>query len=412
MGFLLARAGGDPGREARLVTTYFDTPEGALARQGLTLRVREEAGSFVQTIKCAGGNGVGDGIGGAVLVRGEWEDPVAGALPDPQAPQTGRFVPAEAAEALRALVRTEIARQTFMLRPNPETLIEAAADQGQVAAVDGKSCEPGCGIELELKEGEGTALYDVALDMLAVAPMRLERRSKSVRGFRLAALPAEPERAREHVKAVHASAVDLDPEMSARAALRRIARSCAEQIVRNEAAVLAGMPEGVHQMRVGVRRLRAILSAFAPLLPKDEHRWLSDELRWLGNVLGVARNFDVFADGLVAPAIESIGDLPGVTALDAAIAERRAASYADAAEAIGSARYTTLVLRLMRWSEQHNGADRPSAPLSQPIAEIAPRIVKRRLKRVRRRSAGFARQSPKKRHRLRIALKKLRYTAE
>ena len=66
----------------------------------------------------------------------------------------------------------------------------------------------------------------------------------------------------------------------------------------------------------------------------------------------------------------------------------------------------------MRWSEQRNAADRSSAPLSQPIAEIAPRIVNRRLKRVRRRGAGFARQSPKKRHRLRIALKKLRYTAE
>ena len=354
MGFLLARAGGDPGREARLVTTYFDTPEGALARQGLTLRVREAGRSFVQTVKCAGGNGVGDGIGGAALVRGEWEDPIAGASPDPQAPQTGRFVPAEAAEALQALTRTEIARQTFMLRPNPETRIEAAADQGQVAAVDGKSCEPVCEIELELKEGEVTALYDVALDMLAVAPMRLERRSKSARGFRLAALPAESEPAREHVNAVHASAVDLDPEMSAGAALRRIARCCAEQIVRNEAAVLAGMPEGVHQMRVGVRRLRAILSAFAPLLPKDEYRWLSDELRWLGTVLGIARNLDVFADGLVAPATESIGDVPGLAELGAATAKRRAASYADAVEAIGSARYAALVLRLMRWSEQRD----------------------------------------------------------
>ena len=145
-------------------------------------------------------------------------------------------------------------------------------------------------------------------------------------------LPAEPER----VAAVHASAVDLDPEMSAGAALRRIARSCAEQIVGNEAAVLAGMPEGVHQMRVGVRRLRAILSAFAPLLPKDEYRRLSDELRWLGNVLGVARNLDVFADGLVAPAIEvdrRRARCDGARAPP--FAERRAASYADAAEAIG-----------------------------------------------------------------------------
>ncbi len=97
----MARAGGDPGQEARLIATYFDTPDGALARQGLTLRVREQAGSFVQTVKSAGGNDVGDGTGGAALVRGEWEDPVAGASPDPQAPQTGRFIPAEAADALR-----------------------------------------------------------------------------------------------------------------------------------------------------------------------------------------------------------------------------------------------------------------------------------------------------------------------
>src|SRR6185436_12685764 len=200
-----------PGQEARLIAIYFDTPDGALARQGLTLRVREHDGGFIQTVKSAGGDSVGDGTGGAALVRGEWEDPVAGASPDPQAPQTGRFMPAEAADALRPLVRTDIARQTFMLRPNPETRIEAAADQGQVAAVAGDRCEPVCEIELELKEGEVAALYDIALDMLAVAPLRLERRSKSARGFRLAALSAEP----EHVAVVHASEVTLDLLMTA-----------------------------------------------------------------------------------------------------------------------------------------------------------------------------------------------------
>ena len=98
--------------------------------------------------------------------------------------------------------------------------------------------------------------------------------------------------------------------MTASAALRRIARSCTEQIVQNEPAVLAGLPDGIHQMRVGVRRLRAILSAFAPLLPENEYHWFSDELRWLGGVLGLARNLDVFADSFVAPAIKCIGDTP------------------------------------------------------------------------------------------------------
>ena len=181
--------------------------------------------------------------------------------------------------------------------------------------------------------------------------------------------------------------------MTAGAALRWITRSCVEQIVGNEAAVLAGMPEGVHQMRVGVRRLRAILSAFAPLLKNDEFSWFSDELRWLGDVLGRARNLDVFVDGLVAPAIESVGDLPGITALHAAFAERRAAAYADAAEAIVSPRYTALMLRLMRWSEDAAAPPTSAAALSRPLAEVAPRLLKRRLKLVRRRSAEFSKQS-------------------
>jgi CHAD domain-containing protein len=200
--------------------------------------------------------------------------------------------------------------------------------------------------------------------------------------------------------------------LTAGAALRRIARSCADQIVRNEAAALAGMPDGIHQMRVGVRRLRAILSAFAPLLPKNENRWFSEELRWLGASLGAARNLDVFADGLVAPAADSVTSIPGIAALNAAVAERRAAAYADAVEAIGSTRYTALVLRLMRWTEERDGEDPSSPGLARPVADIARKILQRRLKAVRRRSAGFSKQSPEDRHRLRIALKKLRYTTE
>ena len=309
---------------------------------------------------------------------------------------------------LGALVRTEIARHTLMLCPNPQTCIEAAVDQGQIASVRGNSSEPVCEIELELKTGDVTALYDVALDLLAVAPVRLERRSKSARGFRLAALSAEPER----IAAVHASEVALDPAMTAAAALRRITRSCVDQIVGNEATVLAGMPEGIHQMRVGVRRLRAILSTFAPLLNHDEFSRFSDELRWLGDVLGRARNLDVFVDGLVAPAIKSISDVPGITALNAAFAERRAAAHTDAAEAIVSPRYTALMLSLMRWSEESGATDQSAAALSCPLAKVAPRLLKRRLKLVRRRSAGFSKQSSEHRHRLRIALKKLRYAIE
>jgi triphosphatase len=403
---LLETRAGRPAREARLVGTYFDTPDGELTRRGLTLRVREQDGSFVQTVK-SGGDG-----NGAALMRGEWEDLVASGRPDPSAPQTGDFIPADAGSALVALVRTEIARRTVTLCLDAATRIEAAVDRGHVGALPTAASEPVCEVELELKRGNIAALYDLALALLAVAPVRLERRSKAARGFHLATRSAAP----ASVAARHASPVDLDRKMTAGAALRCIVCSCTEQIVGNEAAVHAGMPEGVHQMRVGVRRLRAFLSAFAPLSPNDYDRWLNAELRWLGGILGIARNLDVVAEELIAPEIATEAgaalDDDGIAALQQAVAARRAAAQSAVVAAMGSARYTALVLRLLHRSDGNVIADTRSPGLSRPLAEIGAEILDRRSRAVRRHAAGFAKQSPEQRHRLRIALKKLRYPLE
>jgi CHAD domain-containing protein len=70
------------------------------------------------------------------------------------------------------------------------------------------------------------------------------------------------------------------------------------------------------------------------------------------------------------------------------------------------------VLRLLRWFDSGWEGDGASDELRRPIGEIAARILDRRRRVVRRRSRDFARQSPEQRHRLRIALKKLRYAAD
>src|SRR5205823_3250262 len=129
-------------------------------------------------------------------------------------------------------------------------------------------------------------------------------------------------------------------------ALRRIGGACLEQLLKNEAAVLAGLPEGIHQMRVAMRRLRAVLSAFGRLLPADQRRSVSEELRWLGSALGPARNLDVFAAMLLAAE-----DPGGVAALTEAAERRRHAAYAKAAWAVRSRRFTALMLRQRRWFE-------------------------------------------------------------
>jgi triphosphatase len=388
-------------RPAQLVSTYFDTADHALWQRGLTLRVRQRDGRFVQTVKSD------TEIGGMGVNRGEWEDEIAGPVPDPQAAQSGRFIDLQQVSGLVPLFRTEIGRRTIHLARGPDTRIEAAIDRGRIYAPSRDASEPVSEVELELKSGAAAALYDIALDLLAVAPVRLERRSKSERGYRLANGEPAP------VAAGHATPVDLDAAMDGDAALRRIGIACLDQILRNEAAVLAGLPEGIHQMRVAVRRLRAVLSAFGKMLPADQRDPASQELRWLADALGEARNLDVFETGLLGPARSALDGETMVGVLTAAAEQRRGVAYERAKRAVRSTRYTALLLRLLRWFESCGWRySTRSGDLEQPIGTLAVEILDRCVRTVKRRSRGFAGQTAQQRHRLRIALKKLRYASE
>ncbi len=390
--------------QERLTSTYYDTPDAALKQRGLTLRVRDQAGHFVQTVK------EGNLASGDLLSRGEWEDAVAESRPDPNAAQSGPRLPAGAVGDLRPVFATEVTRTIFAFEPQPGSAIEAAVDEGEIRAVDQDKAEPISEVELELKGGEAATLYDLAAQLLEMTPLRIETRSKSERGYQLAGYgDAAP-------SAVHAEPVILDPDMTVEAALRKIGRSCLAQLLRNEPAVLSAEPEGVHQMRVAVRQLRSAISSLKKILRQEDAQWVTEELRWLGNTLGPARNLDVFAAELVPAARTGLLDEPGWNDLGAALDRLRASAYEQIREAILSRRYTISMFRLLRWFEasgwrRHSASDDPN-PMTSPIGEIAPHVLDRRRRKVRQRGKGFASLAPRERHKLRIAVKKLRYTIE
>ena len=390
--------------QKRLVSTYYDTPEAALKERGLTLRVRNQDGHFIQTVKG------GDFADGDLLSRDEWEDAVAENRPDPIATQSGPHLPEDAAGDLRPVFVTEVSRTTFAIEPAPGTAVEAAIDQGAIRTVDKDGVEPISEVELELKGGESSKLYDLAAQLLKVAPLRLEARSKSERGYHLV------EHGNAPPPAVHAERVELDRNMTVVDALQSIGRNCLAQLLRNEPAVLSGQLEGVHQMRVAVRRLRSAISSLRELLPQQELDRTVEELRWLGGMLGPARNLDVFATELLPAARIRLPDQTGWDDLAAILDRLRLTAYDRLRDAIGSERYTTGMLRLLQrfatsdWSEQR-GAHETEA-LSPPIGELVPRMLHRRRRKVRLRGARFGRLAPPERHKLRIAVKKLRYTIE
>jgi triphosphatase len=330
---LCARASNAVAVSQRLVSTYFDTPDHALRRKGTILRVREHAGQFIQTVKTDGDEPAN------LLARGEWEDPVAGNRPDPEAAESGSHLPPGVAGELAPLFVSEVERIVIDIEPTPGTRIEAAIDQGSINTADGGRSEPLSELELELKEGDPAALYDLALELLETAPLRIDLRSKAERGYRLSAgVEAPPE-------AISAEPVILTPELTIEEALQRVGRACLAHMLCNEPAAIAGHIEGVHQMRVATRRLRSLLSAVKKMLPAAEHRWVSEEIKAATDPLGPARNLDVFATELLPPARDEAPDQPGWNELANATGAARPAARRTARSGFRSAssrrRYST-----------------------------------------------------------------------
>ena len=152
-------------------------------------------------------------------------------------------------------------------------------DRGTIDA--GRRSAPLCEIELELERGNAQALFDLAREIIRSVPARLAVKSKSERGYALIV-------GREDAP-VKAAAIDLPASARTRDAFKVIGHACLRQVVAGEAALTKGDPQGVHQMRVGLRRLRAAMSLFSDILRDPQTAALKAELKWLTGAWSGAR---------------------------------------------------------------------------------------------------------------------------
>jgi CHAD domain-containing protein len=234
-------------------------------------------------------------------------------------------------------------------------------------------------------------------------------RRKAGRGYGLLGVTDVPQ-------PVQAEPITLDPAMTVDAALQHFGQRCLNHLLRNEPAALAGEPEAVHQMRVAIRRLRSVLSALKPMLPAEHHRWASEELRWFTRALAPARNWDIFTGDLLRRVTDALPNQDEMKHLVSAAERSRQAASDDAKRAILSQRHTEAMLPLLRWFAARAWRDQPisenAARLRAQIADLAPDLIERCHRKARRRCKRFEELTPAERHKLRIALKKLRYTIE
>src|ERR1700748_1284686 len=113
-----------------------------------------------------------------------------------------------------------------------------------------------------------------------------------------------------------------------------------------EPAVRADEFDAVHQMRVTTRRLRATLRSFGSVIPRSRTAKVAAELKWLGGVLGEARDGEVLPRHLLAsletvPVELLIG--PVQARVQGHYAPRRASAREVVIEALNSVRYAQLL---------------------------------------------------------------------
>ncbi|WFU43779.1 CHAD domain-containing protein [Bradyrhizobium sp. CB82] len=379
--------------ERDLVSTYFDTAKHKLNQRGVTLRVRQDGKTKVQTIKSANG---------AQFGRDEWETEIKDSAPDLG---KTRGTPVEAlatrklGRKLKPVFETSVHRTVVPLRTR-RSEIELAIDRGQIVA--GHRSSPIEEIELELKSGRPADLFRIAKALEHKSGAELDLRSKSERGFDLL-------RDSEH-HITSAEPIELNPDLSAGEAFRVIGRAAFRHFSANADPVRNGEPEGIHQMRVGLRRLRAAISLFSKILSGAGMERTKTELKWLTTELAPAREIDVFMTENIEPATHDALLRRGGKAIKQEFSERRDEAFARAARAVNSQRYRTLLIDTLQWIEAKQTTATEDAEML--IDKFADRLLRRRVKKARRDGRHLGDMSSRERHKFRIRIKKIRYAVE
>ena len=398
---VIVRHARNGGVARRLDAVYYDTPDRTLFRHGLSLRIRRSGNGYVQTLKRAP-------VHGQPFVRGEWEASMDGAAPDLALlpiSEIGSPLDQIASDALDPIFETKVRRRTQRLEFFG-AVVEVAYDQGTIEA--GERREPLN--ELEVKAGNPRALFDLGTELLEIAPLKIGAQSKADRGYDLA-FDLTP-------KAKKATTPAITAEHTVDDIVAELLGTCQHHLLANQAVAEDGRDhEGVHQMRVALRRLRTASALLRRELGLPTMQGLAAEAKWLAKLLGAPRDWDVFVtETLGGPAERLKLDTVDFDGLRRAAEPHRSIAYAALRDALAGPRYNRFQLSLRRWIESRSWrnelAGNSLAVLLEPAPAFAARVLTRLHRKALRQGAHFRRLDPDARHQLRITLKKLRYATE
>ena len=287
-----------------LAAYYFDTLAGTLAQAGFSLRLRKESKVWFQTLKSTDS--------AASAVRGEHNvrlrvkehpelDPLAHAE-TADGERLQRLLSGSADNTLVCRYSTHIRRLSVQIGArNP---VEYSLDTGEISTrPDGNVPPlvlPVCELEIELISGPTRSLLVAARKLLVDPGIYIDVRSKAQRGDALA-------NGSLIVSAARAISLKVNSN-SLKALVETVLINCARQVLVNAsqlAATEGGEPEHVHQLRVGLRRLRSAIALFGKFIGEDIATW-DTKAKQLAVGLGGNRDIDVMAEA-IWPRLRAVG---------------------------------------------------------------------------------------------------------
>jgi inorganic triphosphatase YgiF len=391
-----------PRRAQRLRSIYFDTPNADLERHKVTLRIRNHRSTYLMTLKWQGN------FSGGLFERGEIDVPAPSANPDPSlfgaeiAAMLTRIIQDQ---PLVAIYETDIRRLLRHISSGSSD-IEIAFDSGNIIAGEQKLAV--CEIEMELKSGDPAELYRHGIALAAAYPVWLGTMGKSTRGALLASgRPPSPVRGFS----------PLAGEPSVDAAIAAVINGCMAQFTGNWPVFDSGdAVAAIHQMRVALRRLRALLGLFQRSFPCAEFLTFRTTAKAVAGILGEARNWDVFLELLRKGPVKAFPENSGLADIVEQSEQQRIAAYAGVRKLLAAPETTRFVLSLQAFVVRH-GWRNTLAPealtrLTEPAIYFATANLNRMQGKLARRGKNLADFAPHERHQIRIALKKIRYAAD
>jgi CHAD domain-containing protein len=372
------------GRGRPVGLAWLDTAEGALAAAGLALEQgRRGPPRLLRIIPEA------DGF---------W-------LPGTPPPEAGALAPGELpAEAGDAAVVPVAGFAGSITRFGLQGGVEAALLKGQLRSVAEE--RPAARLTLS---GPPAAVLETVAALAEAVPLLPPRAALAEEGRALAR--------GEALRPRRLGAPVLDPALDIEAALCVALGHLTEVLLWHAPAARSGAtPEGVHQMRVAMRRLRSLIRVFRPACDGPALRAFDASLRDMAKLLGPARDWDVWLAELGAELAEALPEDPRIAALLRAGRQRREAAYAALRPALDGPElrrlaWEAVALATMRpWRAE--GGEAEEERRAQPLSAFAARVLERRWKRLAKGSAHIAGLPDPEFHALRIEAKRMRYAAE